>query len=731
LKKSEGGFLKEQWFVRERTSQKMQGKSGGIVMSRLSRLVVVGAVILGALMILGCAREEEPLPSEAPVSAAGETPSAVNLVQDGPGAALDLPSGALEEGLEAVLEEISVLEYPAMTQEGFEIIGNPVSVKVAGHETVMLSEKGFIEIPISPEVLRTLGNPDDVYAGYYDGDQWEYFLPEAVDLEKGFLRIGTYHFSFFGAGRLSEEKQIERFANQMAVQSWAQKTDEETMVQALESYFKEAFNGMGISGESAQGKLIRSIVKENDIGALVVSAEAGNAIDFQARISEMAGKAVLDHYSLDSGFLGKAMNTTTTASKALAYLLENDYEGAQKEIANGIMDHFPAGKAMKAAVEAVDAGINSWKTYEIESAYEAFKNGAAKERGYDVTPGNFEELLVQMKGVITRIHTEAIRDYANARGISRDRLTQAEINLIKSRAEIKLKNQFEARRAAEAEIAATVPEHLRLIEAFKRGGLMDRAKFGFDSDQTLEDRLRQLYTIKNALGELMDEKNLLPEEWVRLMGIWLTDRTPGRQKVHEAIKEYQNLPAVTQQNPEGVYQWVKVGEFTNDWESELNQRNEGASWMSTISDGGTSATFVTTLVVDPGDSWAKQGMSQSGRVEWSPPPEVIIPGEAFSLQLTASHLSRSHDNMAGIGSVIAQMAILDDQNNILGATPLKSEEGQSLFAATSSNGYTDQTAEVFGVLGAGDQYSRMGIQISASNGGVAIQRVYVYEYQPR
>jgi len=663
-------------------------------MGKSSRGFAAAGLVLVLLLAFGCASQTEP---EAVIG--GEA-----VRQEGFKATLTLPEGAVDGGMEVVLEEIEASGHPGMNQEGFEMLGPVVSVKVSGHETFMLSEKGVIDIPISPEVLKTISNPDDLYAGYYDGDKWEYFLPEEVDLEEGSFRIGTYHFSFFGAGKLSEEKQIDRFANQMAVQSWAQKTDEETMVQALESYFKEAFNNMGISSESAQGKLIRSIVKENDIGALVVSGEAGNALDFQAKVSEMAGKAVLDHYSLDSGFLGKAMNTTTTATKALAYLLENDYEGAQKEIANGIMDHFPAGKAMKAAVEAVDAGINSWKTYEIESAYEAFKNGAAKERGYDVTPGNFEELLVQMKGVIARIHTEAIRDYANARGISRDQLTETEINLIKSRAEEKLRKQFEARKAAEM-------------------------KLGFDSDQSVEDRLRRLYTIKNALGELMDEKNLLPEEWVRLIGIWLTDRTPGRQQVHEAVKEYQNLPEKATLDPNAVYRWVRVGEITNDWESQLIQKNEGASWMNTISDGGNSATFISTLVVDPGDSWAKQGMSQSGRVEWSLPPEVIVPGEPFSLQLTASHLSRSHDNMAGIGSVIAQIAILDEQNHILGATSLKTEEGLSLFAATSSNGYTDQTGEVFGVLGGGTQGGRMGIQISASNGGVAIQRVYVYEYQ--
>lgn len=704
---------------------------------RLLSLFLIFMLLTLSSTLFGCSQEPDPGYSEVgPGDSAADTSADITQETVAPGSSqafLDLPEGALDDGLAVIVEDLSLDTYPEMINGDFFIMGSPVSIKVEGYETFMLNDKAVIDIPVAPGLLSDIENQDDLYVGYFNGESWDYFLPDEVFLEEGMIRFSTYHFSWFGTGKLSEEKQIERFAKQMAVHSWAQKTDEETMIQALEGSFREAFNNMGIASDSAQGKLIRSIVKENDIGSLVVSMESKNLVDFQSKVAEMAGKAVLSYYQLDPTILGNAVNVTSTASKALGFLAANDYVGAQKEIASGMMDFFPAGKAMKAAVEAIDTGINNWKTYEIESAYEAYKNGAAKEKGYDVTPGNFEELLPQMKGVIQRIHTDAISEYCTINGTHRDSLSESEINQIKRNAEAKLKKQFETRKASEAEIAKALPEHQHFIDLLKKGGLLERGYFKFkrqteENAGTIEDRLRSLYAIKHSLEELVDEEYMTPEQWVELIGIWLQDDTPGRQKVHEAVKQYQSLPAITTGGSTGGdYKWVQAGTIVNDYQSELEQANAGASWTGTISFGGNSASFKVSSNVD--SSWLKKGMSHSGTVTWTDPPSVIEPDKEFELTLTAKHDGRDHNNFAGVGSVTAHVVSLDEKNNVINAMPLTTEDGVSLFASTSSNGYETQEGKVLGVLGEGSQYSRMGIQISASNGGVAVRKIYVFEYK--
>lgn len=114
-------------------------------------------------------------------------------------------------------------------------------------------------------------------------------------------------------------------------------------------------------------------------------------------------------------------------------------------------------KIIQSGVEIVQAGIDSWKDAEIEAAYEAYKNGADNRFfGYNVDAGDFDALWSQMRGIATRLQSEAVnREIARRESMGMPPPTDRDLDRIREQVRENLKKDFENRLKSEAEIEKT------------------------------------------------------------------------------------------------------------------------------------------------------------------------------------------------------------------------------------------------------------------------------------
>ncbi|MDD3230301.1 MAG: hypothetical protein PHE09_13935 [Oscillospiraceae bacterium] len=166
----------------------------------------------------------------------------------------------------------------------------------------------------------------------------------------------------------------------MAAQTWEDEEREQAFSDRVMEIFGESFEQMGISDSAVKGKLLRSVAKEYDFGSLLVSAERGDLADFGVKCGEMAANALVRHLSMEDALMenitGKGAAVATGLAKGAMQLKDGNYTDAAKELSSAFIGYFPAGRAYQAAAEAIDAGIASWKDYELDEAYRNYVKDA-------------------------------------------------------------------------------------------------------------------------------------------------------------------------------------------------------------------------------------------------------------------------------------------------------------------------------------------------------------------
>ncbi len=579
------------------------------------------------------------------------------------GAQLSLKSQSFDQPVELTLSKLPVSDK--LKSKDFSLLGSPISVKVTGKNGVRLNAPATVSVNVSVKDLALIKKKDDLYAAYFNGSKWEYFVPSAIDTKNGIIQFNTYHFSDYAVVQLKESAQIERFATQMAINGWVKNTTESDFIAATQTYFSEAFDKLGISDKSVQGKILRAIAKENDMGALLVAMESNDVDAFNAKVGELTGAAILNHYRGDPDFMGNSSLIVGTAASALGHLSGGDYVAAQKAIASGMMDAFPSGRALKAAVEVIDTGINNWHDREIEAAYQAYKTGAANDHGYNITKGNFEELKVQMKGISHKLYSDAIKAYCLQKSKKESELSQSTIAQIRIDTENKLKSRFEKRLQSETEIQKQKVYYLKAITVFKKLNLLDRGSFGFAIGDNVDDRVRRLFVVKDNIQSLIG-KEIPLEDMAILIGSWYNDKTKdkatffaklkalGYTKKGNQISLVAKPPTTTVAKPPvttvsttpvaKTYAWVLTD--TVALYNETNWSNSMSSKSVAFEPKYAPGTYsVKTTYIGKSDAYYNppyvNGESLTVQATWSKPPAIIKGGESIPLTIKIEALANT------------------------------------------------------------------------------------------
>ena len=141
--------------------------------------------------------------------------------------------------------------------------------------------------------------------------------------------------------------------------------------------------------------------------------------------------------------------------------------------------------------------IDLWKHDEIDAAYEAWRNGAdGVFFGYNVDPGQFEDLWTQMRGIATRLQSEAVTRFEKAAAESGIEVTDAQRDAVRDQVRAGLLEEFQRRRDNEDRKAKLKEEMKELLERYEDTNLLSSSRYGFDEKVSREERLQQLLDIK-------------------------------------------------------------------------------------------------------------------------------------------------------------------------------------------------------------------------------------------
>lgn len=653
------------------------------------------------------------------------------------GVELEIPENTFDEKVNVMLTAYPGNKSVGFSDRDFDIFGAPVSIEVEGSESTRLNQPVKIAVSIPKTQLKEIESPDEVFAAYYNSG-WEYFIPDEVDLKKGIVEFTTYHFSDFGAGKLSREKQLEYHAQKMAVHTWSKNDTQKKFADATKSHFYELLeNKLGIADEDVKGKILRNMVKENDFGNLIVSLEKGDMEGFETKLGEMTGKVILEQAQLDPGFMGKWATISSTGAKAAANALEGDYEQAMKEISLALMDQHILGKLFLAGVEVTDAAIKDWKDKSIEDAFQAYKNGADGEHGYDLDAGDFQSLLGQMRGISHKIYSDAIDAYCQKHNIKENKLDKATLEQIRAETDRKLEAEFKKRVAEDNEIEAQKSHHLRIIKAFENSLLLKKGSFGYDRDTTLERRIERLHIVMENILEhtgmklntqLIDstDKEMSLDDMCTLIGVWYNDKTPIKEEYFAKLREMGFIKE-TEQTGEGGYAWVFEKTIDEKGEDYLKQQQESGGPYKDVVTYGENNFSIQFNYTGPSDNYYTPPMIQGESIKFTAtftkPPKIIEAGETVSIDMTLEAGGNSLSYFSPFASAKGQMTKNDQR-----WWDFVNEDGEDRFRTDINNNYMSYGETITATAPSGGEGDVMYMKFHLYT-GPKLETTYVYNWE--
>ena len=406
----------------------------------------------------------------------------------------------------SLLNPDEVPKYVSKQMSGF---GAPIEISV-GEESVRLQQPVTIRMKFDPSTLGTDLESGSLYMGYFNGKEWQYVKP-IVDRDKNIMTFTTSHFSLFGQTKLTVDQRIEQFTSNKALADWAQNQSNEMTNAAAEKVIDHILQDkLGISDEATKGKVLGSLLKDDEWGDMVKNLASGDVTGFNQSLQVLAGKKIVEN--VPKSTLSKALSnltsdfgvgTVTKASEAAGYLAEGRAKDAARILGEHIADQFMITTAGKIAVAAIENKISSWKNEEVEAAYQAYKNGASSKVpwwGYQVEKGVFDDVWSQMGGAARQLEIEAIAAQEKVReDAGMPALDDREKEKIRTMVYKDLKKQFEQRTKTDAEIEKKKAEYDMIMVMYKESGFMEKGRWGWEKGLELEQRLDILAHFKDKL----------------------------------------------------------------------------------------------------------------------------------------------------------------------------------------------------------------------------------------
>lgn len=466
------------------------------------------------------------------------------------GVEVTIPGNAFATPTEvSLVNPDQVPKYLGSQMIGF---GAPIELSV-GEKPVRLLQPVTIKMKYDPTTLGDDLESGALYMGYYNEKEWQYVKPQ-VDKKAHIMTFTTSHFSLFGQAKITVDQRIEQYTKNAALASWAQDQTNSITDEALERVIDHVLKDkLKINDEAMKGQIISSIIKDDEWGGMLESIAGGDPEQFNQNLQVLVGKKIVDNVPASklSSALGSitgdiGIATVAKASEAAGYLAEGRAKDAAKIIGEHIADQFMITTVGKIAVAAVDNQIQSWKSEEVEAAYQAYKNGASSKVpwwGYQVEKNNFDDVWSQMGGAARQLEIEAITAQEKVRkDAGMPALTDQEKEKLRTMVHKDLKTQFEQRVKTDAEIEKKKAEFDMIMDMYKSSGFMEKGRWGWEKGYELEQRLDILVHFKDKLlkdtgrafiksGTGHNEEGISVDELKTIAMSWFSTTDPAeRQK---------------------------------------------------------------------------------------------------------------------------------------------------------------------------------------------------------
>lgn len=609
---------------------------------------------------------------------------------------LNVSKGTFDQQIKLQVKENR--SAPQFDKNRANLIGTPFEITI-DQKSKRLNKPVQVKLKLEQTEITALNHPGDLWIGYFNGKSWDYFKPLEVNLSEKYVKFETYHFSDYAKAELTKKEIINDFAYKNAVSQWVENDNNALNRQATEQMVRKILNEkMGLDDKSLTQDVVEAMLKENDYTNLMVSYNDGRMDDFAQDIAVLAGKKICDVVTNDSNAKALLGSVTEHSSKngtgvKIAVALSNgDGEQAAKELSMEILNTFPLTKLLTTTAELTERQINRWKNQELEAAYQVFVNGADSSLpwGFQVEQGNFEELWSQLKGLVPKINTDAIENYAALKGMKSSELNSVVLDKIRRDTKENLRLEFEKRKNQESRIETIKAENIKLISEFERANLLSRNRFGFTDATDCDFRIERLFRIKDMI--LKDTKSRLgftgvddggiisAQTIAALSQIWYSDN--GKEKYRQELirrgylKEDKPIaiskvgvakpvedplkkksPAATNtitassgsdtnadNQGTGKGLWVLVETINYDGKTDIDNTNKDGVHKAGGSSSPGSYNYEWEYL-GKADSYynppLKSGESYSIKCTVSNPPKVMDAGEVISLNLSLSFTAQN------------------------------------------------------------------------------------------
>jgi hypothetical protein len=591
------------------------------------------------------------------------------------GIQLEILEGTFDQEVKLILSDpVSVPEFD--NKRAYQT-GAPYKISI-DQNTKRLNKPVTVTLKLTEQEVKRLKHPGDLWIGYYNGKRWDYFLPLEVNKENAFVKFETYHFSIFSKAEPTREERINDCAYKAAVNQWAENDNGAVTRQATEQMVNQIISKqLGLNIKSLTQDIVEAIMKENDYTKLLVSYNDNKMDEFGQDLAVLAGKKIFEVVSSESNAKALLGAVTEHSSKIGAgikigvAIAEGDLEKAAKELSLEIINTFPLTKTFQTAAEITERQVNRWRDQELEAAYQVFVNGAESDIpfwGYQVEPGNFNEVWSQMRGLETKILDDAIKNYAATHNVDVSQLGQASLDQIREQTKENLRQEFLKRKAQEAKIDALKSENIKLLEEFEDANLLTEGRFGYTDNTSFDFRLERLLRIKDMILKDtksrigfsgVDEGGVISAKTVAgLIQLWYSSDN-GKKKYREGliklgyVNDTKEVAAIDNGSLEGVWAgtfrheelWLpgitgspilfvvyNVGDKTNP---------EYRSFFLDVSDMNERNSCVSVFPMDEGQSAESQFpamLSGFKNGNFSYHHEYVDDGDKFFFDLSARRL---------------------------------------------------------------------------------------------
>ena len=402
-------------------------------------------------------------------------------------------------------------------------IADPVHVTVDGRESLRTDGP----ITLTFDLGTVPDDPDLIQIAYWDGSQWWMLRPD--EIVDSTATLTTFHLSWLWPTKLTPEQREQQMLGRAVNSELARSQTASKVDEVSEQYIGAMLQQLDIRDGAVRAQLVEAMRQAPGYRDLQKQFAKGKLAAFVPVLQKVAGEAFGSYLEGKTGFLvhpegfgNKPGGLATKLGTAYGSFEAGDYDAAGRALSGALMDVLPKPVLVgiwEAGSIATRVTINVWKSDEIDAAYEAWRHGAdGVFFGYNVEPDHFDGLWTQMRGIATRLQSEAVTRFEKAAAESGIEVTDAQRDAVRDQVRAGLLEEFQRRRDNEDRKAELQKELKELLDRYEDANLLNTSRYGYDSSVSREERFQQLLDIKARIIADLERDDMS-------MGSFTTDET--------------------------------------------------------------------------------------------------------------------------------------------------------------------------------------------------------------